>query len=68
MTKKPRKPPEKLRTKLLKVRLTEVELLKTQSYADKKGITVSQLIWEYLRRLPAVDCIAKAATGELTTK
>jgi predicted HicB family RNase H-like nuclease len=54
-TKKPRKPPEKLRTELIKARVTEDELKKAQAYADKKGITVSQLIREYLRRLPALD-------------
>lgn len=52
-TKKPRKPPEKLRTELIKARVTKDELTKAQVYADKKGITVSQLIREYLRRLPA---------------
>jgi hypothetical protein len=55
ITKKPRKPPEKLKTKLLKARVTETEMLKAQVYADKKGITVSQLIRDYLRRLPAID-------------
>lgn len=55
ITKQPRKPPEKLKTKLLKARVTETEMLKAQLYADKKGITVSQLIRDYLRRLPAID-------------
>lgn len=54
-TKKPRKPLEKLRTELIKARVTKDELAKAQAYADKKGITVSQLIREYLRRLPAID-------------
>lgn len=38
----------------LRVRISEYEAVKVSSYAYKHGKTVSQIIREYIRRLPAV--------------
>ncbi len=36
----------------LVIRLTEQELAKLQVYADHKGVAMSHIIREYIRRLP----------------
>jgi hypothetical protein len=49
--KKPRDPAT-LKTNMLRVRLSDLERSKLESYAEKKSCTVSQIICEYIRRLP----------------
>jgi hypothetical protein len=39
----------------LKVRLSDDERSKLQSYADSKGWTMSQVVREYIRKLPKSD-------------
>jgi hypothetical protein len=39
----------------LKVRLSEDERTKLQSYADSKGWSMSQVVREYIRKLPKSD-------------
>ena len=40
------------RDKKLVIRLTEIELEKLQAYADHKGVGMSHIIRDYIRRLP----------------
>jgi hypothetical protein len=40
------------RTKSIKIRLTESEYLKINAYADSKQISVSEVIRDYIKRLP----------------
>ena len=40
------------RDKTLRVRLDEYEWQKLQGYADEKGVAMSHVIREYIRRLP----------------
>ena len=40
------------REKTLRVRLDEKEWEKLQSYADSKGVGMSHIIRDYIRRLP----------------
>lgn len=49
--KKPRDP-ETLKDRYLQIRLTQHELEKLEAFANKKGITQSQVIRDYIRRLP----------------
>jgi N-acetylmuramoyl-L-alanine amidase CwlA len=49
-TKKPRKSPEKLKTKTFRVRLTEQELEKLEAIADAKNKTPSEVMREWLWR------------------
>jgi hypothetical protein len=43
-----------IKSHMLRVRISEYEAVKLSWYADKQNKTVSQIIREYLRRLPAI--------------
>ena len=40
------------RTKKIEVRLSPNELQRIKSYAESKGLTVSELIRDYIKRIP----------------
>ncbi|AFZ15009.1 hypothetical protein Cri9333_4219 [Crinalium epipsammum PCC 9333] len=42
------------REKTLRIRLDEKEWQKLHTYADNKGVAMSHIIREYIRRLPQV--------------
>jgi hypothetical protein len=54
--KRPVSPPK---TALLKVRMTEAELDKLQNFAIAKNCTASQIIREYIHRLPNAKKVAE---------
>jgi predicted DNA binding CopG/RHH family protein len=45
------------RDKSIKIRLTEDELERIQAYAESKGFSVSEVIRDYIKRLPKIDSL-----------
>ncbi len=57
MTKRSKKPrdPETLRNKSLQIRLSQHEFDKLEAFAQKRDVNMSQVIREYIRRLPNLN-------------
>jgi predicted DNA binding CopG/RHH family protein len=47
------------RDKSIKVRLTEEEFERINLYAESKGFSVSEVIRDYIKRLPKVETLSR---------